>query len=85
MGALSLVAQQIQSQWFADTGRQDGAESMFIERQLESVRAKVYEVLYATLQARMLIPVDNSDDPGAESIRIDRIPGRSTVGIEVRS
>ena len=49
----------------------DGAESLFIERQLETVRAQVYEVLYATLQARTLIPVSNQDDPGAESIRVD--------------
>ena len=49
----------------------DGAESIFIERQLETVRAKVFEVLYAALLARTLIPVSNEDDPGAESIRVD--------------
>jgi len=49
----------------------DGAESIFIERQLESVRQKVVEVMYADLLVRMLVPVSNEDDPGAETIRVD--------------
>jgi len=64
MGA--LLKQQI-----SDHFNMDGAESVFIERQLETVRTKVYEVLYANMQARTLIPVSNEDDPGAETIRID--------------
>lgn len=49
----------------------DAAESFFIERQLESVRSKIYEVKYAELLARTLVPVSNEDDPGAETIRYD--------------
>ena len=49
----------------------DAAESFFIERQLETVRSKIYEVKYAELVARTLIPVSNEDDPGAETIRYD--------------
>jgi hypothetical protein len=41
---------------------------VFVERQLLSLRAKLYEVKRGPYQARMLIPVNNEDDPGAKTI-----------------
>lgn len=47
----------------------DAAESVFFERQLEYVRAKSYDVKYPALRSRDMIPVDNSVDRGAESVK----------------
>ncbi len=44
----------------------DAAESVHIQRALTAVENKVYETKFEPLKARMLIPVDNSDSPGAE-------------------
>jgi hypothetical protein len=63
---MGLIAQELQSRYNID-----GAESVFIERQLESVRSRVLEVMYADLLVRQLVPVNNEDDPGAETIRQD--------------
>jgi hypothetical protein len=49
----------------------DAAPSAFLERELQAVRAKVYEVQYGPLKARTLIPVVNEDDPGADSIKLE--------------
>jgi len=46
----------------------DDNESMFLERQLESVEAKLYEVKLKELKYRTFIPVTNKDNPGASSI-----------------
>lgn len=46
----------------------DSAESVFVERQLLSLRAKLYEVKRGPYQARVLMPVNNEDDPGAKTI-----------------
>lgn len=48
--------------------RLDAAENVFFARELEQVRARTYDVKYAELKGRMLVPVDNSVDPGAENI-----------------
>jgi hypothetical protein len=56
----------------------DAAPSAFLERELQSVRAKVYEVQYGPLKARTLIPVVNEDDPGAETIKLEVL---DSVGI----
>jgi hypothetical protein len=53
----------------------DSAESAFIERELESVRAGLYAVKYGPLQCRDLLPVSNEDDPGAETIKINIYDG----------
>jgi len=50
----------------------DAAENIFFERQLEQVRNKTYDIKYAALKARMLIPVDNSVDPGAETVKYEQ-------------
>lgn len=46
----------------------DSAESVFVERQLLTLRAKLYEPKRGPYQARALIPVTNEDDPGAKTI-----------------
>lgn len=48
--------------------RLDTAENVFFARELEQVRARSYDVLYAERKSRMLIPVDHSVDTGAENI-----------------
>lgn len=46
----------------------DSAESVFVERQLVSLRSKLYEVKRGPYQARTLFPVTTEDDPGATTI-----------------
>jgi hypothetical protein len=52
--------------------RLDSNDLVFIERQLEFVRAKSYDVKYPELKARLLIPVDNTVDPGAETVKYNQ-------------
>lgn len=46
----------------------DAAENIFFARELEHIRAQSYDVKYADRKIRMLVPVDNSVDPGAEVV-----------------
>src|SRR4051812_22126440 len=46
----------------------DSAESVFVERELLSLRSKLYEVKRGPYQARNLIPVNTEDDPGAKTV-----------------
>ncbi len=48
--------------------RLDQGESIFFERQLESVEARLYEKKFRELKYRSLIPVSNRDGEGAETI-----------------
>ncbi len=48
--------------------RMDAAENVFFARELEQVRARSYDVLYAEKKSRMLLPVDHSIDPGVENV-----------------
>lgn len=48
--------------------RWDAKYTAALDLQLEHLRAQTYDIKYPTLKARMLIPVDTSVDPGAESI-----------------
>lgn len=48
--------------------RADAAQTAFFERQLESVEERLYEVDLRDLKHREYIPVNSSDDPGAETI-----------------
>lgn len=48
----------------------DDAGSVFFSRQLEFVKAKSYDVLYADLVARELFPVSNDGGPGVTSITV---------------
>lgn len=56
-------AQRIESNFNLDNG-----ESVFFARELESIKTRLYDVVYPELKARMFCPVDNSAGPGAESI-----------------
>ena len=49
----------------------DGIDSAFIERQLEAVKAKTYDVKYPNLQARSLLPVSHETPPGAETVKFN--------------
>lgn len=50
----------------------DAAEGIFLSRALEEVRSKTYDIKYVNLLGRQLIPVDNSVDPGKETIRYEQ-------------
>lgn len=49
-------------------GRFDSAENIFFARELEQIRARAYDVKYAELKSRMILPVDHSVDTGAENV-----------------
>jgi hypothetical protein len=46
----------------------DANESLFLQRQLDYIKTQTYDIKYAELKARKLIPVSNEADPGAEKI-----------------
>lgn len=46
----------------------DSSESMFLQRQLDYIKQQTYDIKYAELKARKLIPVSSEADPGAENI-----------------
>lgn len=48
--------------------RLDANETAHLLKQLEHVKAQTYDVVHGPLKAMQFIPVDNSADPGAESI-----------------
>lgn len=48
--------------------RLDADQTIFFARELEHVKSKTYDVRYADLKARTLIPVSNEAGPAAESI-----------------
>ena len=50
----------------------DADESIFFARQLEFVKAKTFDVRYAALKARTLIPVTNAAGPGAATITYEQ-------------
>ena len=50
----------------------DADEGIFFARQLEHVKAKSYDVQYAELKARQVLPVDNSAGPAAETIKYEQ-------------
>lgn len=50
----------------------DADESIFFSRQLEHVKSKSYDVKYADLKARKLIPVSSDAGPGAETIKYEQ-------------
>jgi len=51
--------------------RLDALDTAYLARELESVEQTIYQTEYPELKARMLIPVDTSDPPGARSISYD--------------
>lgn len=46
----------------------DADESALLARQLDFIKSKTYDIKYAELKARKLIPVSSEADPGAEKI-----------------
>lgn len=46
----------------------DADEQVFFSRELEHIKARTYDIKYAELKARMLIPVSFEADTGSESI-----------------
>lgn len=48
--------------------KEDAKFTAALSQQLEHVRSKVYDIKYPELKARMFIPVDNSVNPGAETV-----------------
>lgn len=48
--------------------RNDANETLFLARQLESIDSVLYEYKQPELLYRELIPVDNTDNPGAENL-----------------
>lgn len=46
----------------------DASETVFVQRQLEQVRAQTYDVKYPALKGRQFVPVDTSISPGAETV-----------------
>lgn len=46
----------------------DANESVFLQRQLDYIKTQTYDIKYAELKARKLIPVSSEADPGAEKI-----------------
>lgn len=55
-----------------DQLRMDTDFGAFADRQLEAVRAKTYDIQYPELKTRQFVPVDNSVDPGAETVKYDQ-------------
>jgi hypothetical protein len=47
----------------------NGIDSAFIERQLEYVKVKTYDIKYPELKARSLIPVSHETPAGAETVK----------------
>jgi hypothetical protein len=48
--------------------KEDAKYTAVLEKQLEYLKTKMYEVIYPEMMARVLIPVSNEADPGAETI-----------------
>ena len=46
----------------------DADQTMFFQRELEHIKSRTYDIRYAELKARSLIPVSGEAGPGAESI-----------------
>jgi len=56
----------------------DANETIFFVRELEAVKSKSYDVVYAELKARKLFPVSGEAGPAAETIRYEQY---DTVGL----
>ena len=52
--------------------RLDAAETAHVLKELEHLKAQSYDVRYGPLKSRALIPVDDTADPGAETITYDQ-------------
>lgn len=50
----------------------DAAENVFFQRELEQILTEQFDIKHAGLKARQLVPVDNSIDPGVETVTYDQ-------------
>lgn len=66
MNHLALVLASIGCKW--PTDHEDAKFTAVLEKQLEFVKTKTYDVVYPDMKARQFIPVNNEVDPGAETI-----------------
>lgn len=63
-----VVTLDYQMEQSVRSGIMDADEAFFFQRQLEHIKAKSYDVVYADLNARMVIPVSNEAGPGVQTI-----------------
>ncbi len=68
-------------------GRFDAAPNLFLRRELEHVRSKVYEVVYSLMKGRQLVPIDNSVARGAQhtTYNVMDMKGKARVGSDYTS
>lgn len=66
--ALVLATLGLVSSGGSGAERWDDKFTAVLEKQLEHVKAKTYDIRYPAMKARSLIPVNNDVDPGAETI-----------------
>lgn len=57
----------------------DAAENIFFQRELEQILSEQFDVKYAGLKARQLLPVDNSIDPGVETVTYESYQALGTA------
>jgi len=57
---------------FRKAYRLDAAQSAFLELQLEHLHAVAYDIRFPALKGRQFIPVDNSVNPGAETVAYEQ-------------
>ena len=67
MNPLQLVLASIGLRFHADD-REDAKFTAVLEKQLEFIKTKTFDIRYPEMKARQLIPVNNDVDPGAETI-----------------
>lgn len=53
---------------FGSEFREDAKYTAVLEKDLEYVKSRTYDIVYPAFKARQLIPVDNSADSGSETI-----------------
>lgn len=63
----AMMAALVQLGW-----KEDAKYTAILEKKLEYVKTKIYDIVYPQFKARQLIPVSNEADPGAESITYEQ-------------
>lgn len=70
-----------ETKYLPSVQRMDADEAAFFARELESIKAKTYDIKYPTLRSRDFVPVDGSAGAGATQItyqQFDRV-GRAKI------
>ncbi len=68
MNPLQLALATIGLRFDANDAKQDAKFTAILERQLEFVKTRTYDIRYPEMKARQFIPVNNDVDTGAETI-----------------